>query len=114
MRAARTPLWWLAGIALGALAGFIDVHVMAVQVPAAFVLLAAGALGFLHPRHAWQWALFIGMGIPCAHWLLDALGMAQPYPISPWYSMVVLPLLFGLVAAYAGAGLRNILRASAV
>jgi hypothetical protein len=110
----RTPLWWLAGIGSGALAGFIDLHAAEVQAPAAFVLLAAGTLGFLHPRHAWQWALLVGMGIPAAHWLIDALGMTQPYAVTPWYSMVVLPLVFALVAAYMGAGLRNIIRASAV
>jgi hypothetical protein len=110
----RTPFWWLAGIGLGALAGYLDLHSTEVQTPAAFVVFAAGALGFVHPRHAWQWALFVGMGIPAAHWLIDALGMTQPYAIMPWYSMVILPLLFALVAAYTGAGLRNIIRASAV
>lgn len=111
---ARTPLWWLAGIGLGAFAGFVDLHSTEVQIPAALVLLSAGALGFLHPRHAWQWALFVGMGIPAAHWLIDALGLKQPYIVTPWYSMVVLPLLFALVATHIGAGLRNIVRTSAV
>jgi hypothetical protein len=108
------PLSSLAAIGVGALSGFLDLHATEVQGPAAVVLLGAGLLGFAQPRHAWRWALLVGMGIPCAHWLLDARGIPQPYPITPWYSVIILPLLFALVAAYVGAGVRNIARASVV
>jgi hypothetical protein len=104
----------LAGSALGALVGYLDLHATEVQGPALMIVVSAGALGMLQPRYAWLAALLVGLGVPVAHGLNALLGMKQPYVITPWYSGIVLPLLFALGAAYAGVGLRNILRASTV
>lgn len=64
-----------------------------------FALLAAsGMLGFLSPRRPWLWALIVGIWIP-----LVGIITRQDY------TMLVV-LLVPLVGAYAGMGLRLLIR----
>ncbi|HEX9027598.1 MAG TPA: hypothetical protein VF823_00400 [Anaerolineales bacterium] len=58
------------------------------------LLAVSGLLGAISPRRAWLWALAVGIWIP----LLAILRGGS-------YGMLVV-LLFPLIGAYAGAGLR--------
>ena len=97
---------FLLALALGLLAGYIDLHVKAVQFPVLLILIFTCLLSLLHPKGAWRWALIVGGGIPLAHFIGRAIGYAPPYPILPNIFATFLALIPAFIGAYCGVLLR--------
>jgi hypothetical protein len=74
------------------------------------LVVCAFALGTAAPRRAWVAGLALGGCVAAAHAAYQGLHVALPYPTSPrgWAGPATLLLLLlpGFVAAYAGAGVR--------
>ena len=70
-------------------------------ITAAAVFGSCGALGAIHPRRTWQWALAVGAWIP-------ALGIALHQNYESWAALAV-----ALVGAYAGKLARSAIAAGA-
>ncbi len=66
------------------------------EISAGLLLIGGAVFGAASPKHAWQWALAIGLWIPLNGFLrLHNYGAA----------LAILPAMLG---AYAGAGLRSV------
>src|SRR5437868_15154695 len=80
------PQMWRSGTAgvlvvalLVALAlGYVNLHNDEVQVPLATLLLATFTLGFCAPRHAWRWAVIVGLAVPLSALLSLRIGVFYP------------------------------------
>ena len=68
------------------------------------VLIGSFVLGVLRPRHAWRWAIIIGLGVPFFG-PLPALPARLASP-GRWAMLAVL-LIPGLIGAYTGSILRS-------
>jgi hypothetical protein len=78
------------------------------------LVLGSGALGFAVPRQAWVAGVAVGSCLAVAHAVYTAAGIRLPYPMSPsgWAGAATLLLLIvpGMIAAYAGAGAGTLVR----
>ena len=82
-----------------------ELHTDDTGVEVALLLFIAGVLGFLHPRHAWMWALLTGPSIPLAQVLF---GKAPAFPALLLLGTVTTAI--SLAGSYAGALLSRALR----
>ena len=97
-----------------ALCAAADVFLMRVElrsddtgVIAFLILLATFLLGSLHPRHAWQWALLVGLSLPAADLLFGArMSWGDAAKVAAFVVAI------GLVGAYAGVLLRKMFDAA--
>jgi hypothetical protein len=112
----RNPHWLhllAAGIGLGV--GVIDVSpAYATDDNAPTVLMIAVPaflFGLARPRHAWRWALLVGLGVPVCHLAGLAMGYHMPYPVQPNVGATFLALTPAFVAAYLGVTIRVTLTA---
>ena len=99
---------FLLALALGPLAGYVDLHAKEVQFPVLLILLFTCLLSLAHPKGAWRWALIVGGGIPLAHFIGRAMGYAPPYPILPNIFATFLALIPAFIGAYGGMLLRHV------
>jgi NO-binding membrane sensor protein with MHYT domain len=112
----RDPLWLYALAAgIGLTIGVIDVSpAFATDDNAPAVLMVAVPaflFGLAHPRHAWRWALLVGLGVPLCHLVGLAVGYHAPYPVQPNVGATFLALVPAFVAAYLGVAVRVALAA---
>ncbi len=97
----RPHLWqYLFGGFLGLLIGWIDIRAIEVQ-PTVLLLVVFGLfLGFAQPRHAWRWALILGIWIPLGGFATVWLGLkAFSVQETIGSTMAFIPALVG---AYGG------------
>lgn len=94
-------------IALGAIAGYMDLFNEEVQLPALLLLGSAFMLGHLSPRLAWLWAAMLGLSIITAHGIGYVFNIQPPYQTS-LVPMIVLPLVLAAAGAFAGVFLRGL------
>jgi hypothetical protein len=66
---AATIAVYLFAAASGAFLGRFELHTDDAGVEVGLLLVACFVLGWLHPRHAWQWAVLVGLWIPAAELL---------------------------------------------
>jgi hypothetical protein len=84
-------------LAAGAFLGRFELHTDDTGVEVFFLLLATFVLGCLHPRHAWQWAVLVGVWIPAAELLFR-----RP-PVNASSALVAgFVLTVGLAGSYLG------------
>ncbi len=97
----RPDLWhYLFGLFLGLLIGWIDFRAVEVQ-PSVLLLLVFGLfLGFAQPRHAWRWALILGIWIPLGGFAAVWLGLKAFSVQETIGSMMA--FIPALVGAYGG------------
>ena len=104
----NTPLCLSLSLFLGLMIGYLDFHALEVQPAVLFILIATGALGFLHPTRAWCWAILLGIGVPLIHFVALAKGIKPNYPINGYYWVVLLPQIPSFIGAYSGVALRKL------
>jgi hypothetical protein len=97
--------------------GYLNLHNDEVQVPLPLLLSSCFLLGWIHPRHAWVWAIIIGLGIPLSSLLALQIGVS--YPCRPGHPYSCEPMTDGtavstvvlvvpaLISAYVGVRLRQ-------
>ncbi len=96
--------WLTVGLTLafGALLGYLDLNSKEVQLPMFCLLLFSFTLGVCQPKAAWRWGILIGLSMPVAYFIADAVNYravdAPRYPLT----LVVL-VIPALIAAYCGA-----------
>jgi hypothetical protein len=89
----------------GAGAGWIDIKVGDLLLPAMLVLAACMLLGFMSPRKPWRWVLIIGISIPAVEWLAYFLLSQKPEPAQIYESFLAfLPGIAGAVGGAVGRG----------
>ena len=98
-------LWLSLALGFGAGVGYIDVTNAEVQAPALALLIATFILGVMRPRLAWLGALVVALSIPTAHAIEKTLQRPPLYEFG-WLPGILLPFLFALGGAYAGAAAR--------
>lgn len=99
----RRQLWLpLLALFLGLLIGFIDLLSREPQLPALMLLAAGFFVAYAQPRHAWRWALLIGIWVPAGGLIRWALKTPAAEPtVHPAAGLLALaPALLG---AYGGA-----------
>jgi len=84
----------------------LELHSDDAGVIAFFILACAGVLGFLHPRHAWQWALLVGPSVPIADLIFRA-GRAPVNSVAGVGLLLLFVIAVGLAGSYSGALLRS-------
>ena len=110
----RDPLWLYALAAgLGLVVGVIDFNLTTDDALPSVVMIAVPAFlfGLARPRHAWRWALLVGLGVPLCHFAGLAVGYHAPYPVQPNVGASFLALVPAFVATYFGVAVRVALAA---
>jgi hypothetical protein len=87
-------------LAAGAFLGRFELHTDDTGVEVFFILMATFVLGCCHPRHAWQWALLVGLWIPAADWIFKP---AQ----TGLLAVGAVVILISLAGSYLGALVRK-------
>ena len=91
--------------ALGAFAGYTDLHNDEVQAAVLVLLVATFLPALVHPKGGWIIALLAGSCVPIAHLWARATGFALPYPSAlPGTLLAFVPAFLG---AYAGVLVRK-------
>lgn len=103
------PLWAVIALSIigSALIGWMDHNAEEVQGTVLLLLVVAGAMAFVAPRHAWIAALLLGLGPQGAAIVASALGMPARFPMTPAYGG-----LLALIPAAIGAGIGAVIRQS--
>lgn len=115
-------LMLLVAAAMAAWLGYIDQKTTEVQGTLLFLLPFGFALGALRPRHAWRWALILGLSIPAAALIARFAGVepaglvharevtGRPLPFTYGQALTgLVALIPALVAVYAGAAANRLL-----
>jgi hypothetical protein len=100
MKIVRNAAIYLFCFTAAAVLARYDLHTDDTGVEVFLILTVTFLLGCLHPRHAWQWALLVGLWIPAAE-LLFARGGAASLLVGAFVIGV------GLAGSYAGALVRR-------
>lgn len=79
--------------------GRFELHTDDTGVEVFFILAITFVLGCLHPRHAWQWAMLVGLSIPAAHVIADRS--------SRGLLLGAFTIAVGLAGSYAGVLVRG-------
>lgn len=99
-------------VSLALFEGYANLHSDDSGVLAGSLFLFSAVYGALMgPRWAWVAAGFLAASVPVSSLLSVALSLRVPYGGQPTAPAVILPLLFALAGAYAGAGMRSLARA---
>jgi len=93
-------------IALGAglLIGYGDLNAKEVQGTVLIILVLTFLFGVLLPRHAWRWALLIGLGVPLINWGGLIFGYHGLPTGLPWHLDTLIALIPAFIGAYCGVG----------
>src|SRR5712691_9745645 len=75
------PQLWLTMLTLfaGMLTGFIAPRSEELQFPLLLLIAFGFFAGFVQPRHAWRWALLLGIWIPINEIVVLVMGVKVPY-----------------------------------
>lgn len=98
----RWLLYLPLALILSAAAGYVDTVNDEVQAPLLLILVAAGLLGALDARRTWLWALIMGLSVAPAEAIVTVAGGRTP-SLTALLPLIVMPVIFALVAALAGA-----------
>jgi hypothetical protein len=93
---------YLFSVAAGAFLGRFELHTDDTGVEVGLLLIATFVLGWLHPRHAWQWAVLVGLWIPGAE-----LAVRRPPMNASGLAVAGFVVLVGLAGSYLGVLARS-------
>jgi len=109
-------------VAMAVWLGYIDQRTTEVQGTLLFLLPFGFVLGALRPRHAWRWALVLGLSIPVAGVIARFLGIepvglvharavtGRPLPFTYRQALTgLIALVPAFIAVYAGVAARRLL-----
>jgi len=96
--------YWIAGLILGGIAGYMQVRVKDPTLSGVFLVAINLFLAFKRPRRPWRWGLLTALCLPAAE-LLAYLTREQPTRAMVWGSFV--GLAPALAAAFGGGVLRR-------
>ena len=99
-------LFCLAG---GAFLGRFELHTDDTGVEVFLLLVITLLLGFLHPRHAWQWSLLVPLWIPAAQIFF---GRERAALSGSSLLLVGFVCLVGLGGSYGGVAMRKMISAA--
>jgi len=94
-------------VVVGTLAGYADLSVSEVQLPAFLLMSFACLLGATHPNGAWRRALMLGLSVPLAHAVAHFTGRPLPYTVDH-PATTLLALIPAFVGSYLGVGMRRL------
>ncbi len=86
---------------------FIEIEEKGLYIVVLLILLSTFALGFLHSRRAWQWALLVGLSVPLADLLSDSV-VAPVAGIRGLLVLAAFVVAVGLAGSYAGTLVRRL------
>ncbi len=89
-------------LAAGAFLGRFELHTDDTGVEVGFLLIATFVLGCWHPRHAWQWAVLVGLWIPAAE-----LVFRRPAVNASSLAVAAFVLAAGVTGSYLGVLVRK-------
>ncbi|HZU26140.1 MAG TPA: hypothetical protein VFA04_11495 [Bryobacteraceae bacterium] len=95
---ARTVAAWVCWAVAVPLLMRYELHTDDAGVEVAFLLLITGLLGFLHPRHAWLWAVLTGPCIPLAQ-----VFFGKPAAAAGLLLLAAVTTAISLAGSYGGA-----------
>ena len=81
-----------------------DLHTDDSGVEASLIVAVTFPLGCMHPRHAWQWALLVGLSIPA----VELLTAARPQQFKDVALLTGFLIALGLAGSYSGAFVRRL------
>jgi hypothetical protein len=105
-----TPATYLFCVAAIILLGRFELHTDDAGVVVLFVLVITFALGSLHPRRAWLWAL-AGWCVPGAH-LFWRAAKSDLNSVSGFVMLTLFVTALGFAGSYSGALLRKVIARS--
>ena len=94
-------------LAAGAFLAYYELHSDDTGLEVLLILLFTFLLGCWHPRHAWQWALLVGLWAPAVDLFPTLFGKPQQAIHGSLLSVAAVIVLVGLAGSYAGALLRK-------
>jgi hypothetical protein len=104
----RNAFYWLTAVALGAVAGYIDLIAEEVFITALLLLSCGMALGLWKPARGWLAGIALGAAIPAAHLLARATHFRVAYDAS--IAATFLALIPAVVGGAGGSFMRIALR----
>src|SRR5580658_500676 len=97
--------YYLLAVLSGSLAGWLDIKVGDLLLPAMVVLAANMLLGFLSPRQPWRWVVMVGVFVPMVEWLAYYFLSEKPSRAQIYESFLAfLPGFAGAYGASVGRG----------
>ncbi len=109
----RNLLPYLAALGIAAFAVNVDLHNDEPQAAALVLVVGGLILGALAPRHAWRWALILGLSIFVGDYLGERLGVGTLYPTPVWNFGALVALVPATIGTYAGVGIRSVMGSGA-
>lgn len=108
----RTILFYCMAFLVSAVIGYVDTHTRTDDnLPMVLILLSVAFLfGVIQPKHAWQWALIIGLGVPVSHLVGRMFGYRPPYLVEPNVMVTFIALIPAFIGAYLGVLARVLAR----
>ena len=97
-------------VALGLVAGWLDLHVTEVIVTILALMTGGLLLGLIQPKAAWRWALLIAIGLPLMAIVAIKFSLRTAEPVQPDIRISIVALVFASLGAYIGVFIRYILR----
>ena len=94
-------LYYVLAAGFGILAGWMDIKVGDLLFTAMIVLVACMVLGYLRPKKAWRWVVWIGVFVPLVEWVAYFFLKQKPERAQIYESF--LAFLPGIAGAYGGA-----------
>lgn len=99
-------LFYILAVALGILAGWLEIQVRDLLFTALLVLAPCILLGVIRPRKPWRWAVLIGIFVPIADLMAFLVMTQKPSRAQIYESLLV--FLPALVGSYGGAFMRGV------
>lgn len=105
-RSTRDLVCTAMAVAIGLVAGWIDLHVTEVIVTILTLLTSGLLLGLVQPKAAWRWAILIAIGLPIMEFIAIKFGLQTAEPVHPDFRIVLPALVFTMLGAYVGVFIR--------